>query len=120
MRRAIFRRGLKYVAVKPIGNGDQKFQPGEELVGIKTYHLRWLWHRGRIGVEGDPWTIAQVEAWKQRLGKSVAAAAVQDYSPATTTDAAETPTTEPNFVVVIKASDKSAKVDKAGPRKVRK
>lgn len=74
MRKAIFRRGLNYAAVKPVKHQGRTFQPGDLIEGLKTHHLRWLWRRGRIGVVGDEWTNDQVKAWRERVAREEAAA----------------------------------------------
>lgn len=54
--RPLFRRGLKYVAIRRIRMTATHFiEPGER-VDLPTYRLRALYNRRRIGPEGHPWT----------------------------------------------------------------
>ena len=54
--RPIFRRGLKYVAIRRIKmSAIHIVEPGE-LVKLPTHRLRSLYMRRRIGPEGHPWT----------------------------------------------------------------
>lgn len=54
--RPIFKRGLEYVAVRPIKmTSKHTVKPGEPVV-LPTYRLRSLYQRRRIGPKGHPWT----------------------------------------------------------------
>ena len=56
--RPVFRRGLEYVAVRPIKlTSTVVVNPGER-VELPSYRLRSLFQRRRIGPEGHPWTEA--------------------------------------------------------------
>lgn len=59
--RPIFRRKVKYVAVRPIRvTSDKTIEPGEP-VELRTHHLRSLFLRRRIGPAGHPWTEAMLK-----------------------------------------------------------
>lgn len=54
--RPIFRRGLEYVAVRPIKlTKTHTVEPGQPVT-LPTYRLRSLYQRRRIGPKGHPWT----------------------------------------------------------------
>lgn len=54
--RPVFKRGLEYVAVRPIKmTSKHTVQPGEPVM-LPTYRLRSLYQRRRIGPKGHPWT----------------------------------------------------------------
>ena len=54
--RPVFKRGLEYVAVRPIKlTSKHTVEPGQ-LVNLPTYRLRSLYQRRRVGPKGHPWT----------------------------------------------------------------
>lgn len=114
MRRAIFRRGLRYTAVKPVRHLDRTFEPGQEVVGLKVHHLRFLWRRGRIGVAGDEWTEEQVKAWRARVERDEAKAKPPVVQSAHPVVPPSDPLPKPPAAV---PASQPAKV--AGPRRVR-
>lgn len=121
MRRAFFRRGLKYAAVKPVRHMDLRFEPGQEVVGLKTHHMRFLWRKGRIGVIGDEWTNRQIEAWKARLARDEEAARREREAkePAVVPPAAPASVSAPAATAVEPPPPPPAAAPRTGPRRVR-
>lgn len=65
MRKPRFRRGVRYVAVRPLRMGDTVLEPGA-LVSeeFPTVRLRRWFRRNRIGPVDSPWTEAMLAMYE--------------------------------------------------------
>lgn len=63
IRRETFRHSHEFVAVKRIRvSSNMVLMPGDKIdkAMFRRFHLRRLYYRRRIGIEGSPWTEAML------------------------------------------------------------